>query len=160
IALASVEITNTAVRQVDQQKGKKQEFVVRHAVLQIPASGAFQAKGDGLVNGVPLGIGLETKTSLRDVKEGTTIPLELHVTYGPQSVDLKGDFSFRGKAYRFNNMEAKVLGSVFTGTVQADMSGNVPMITGNVSTPELNVGKLQSESGKPQARPIAASSGP
>jgi uncharacterized protein involved in outer membrane biogenesis len=165
IALANLEINNTKVSQVDQQKNKKQEFFAKKVQLKIPASGSFQMEGEGLVNGAPLEMKLETKTSLREVKEGATIPLELHVSYNKQVVDLKGQFSFRGKTYRFNELEAKLLGNLFTGTVQADMSGNVPMITGNISTPELNLSKMQTakvseETGKPLARPIAAASGP
>jgi uncharacterized protein involved in outer membrane biogenesis len=163
IALANVEINNTKVTQVDQQKNKKQEFLAKKVVLKIPASGSFHVEGEGLVNGAPLEMKLDTKVALHEIKEGAAIPLEMYAAFNKQSVNLKGQFSFRGKTYRFNDMEAKLLGNLFTGTVQADMSGNVPMITGNIASPEVNLAKMQTtkaEDGKPLARPIAASSGP
>jgi uncharacterized protein involved in outer membrane biogenesis len=163
VALSNVEITNASVNQIDHKASKKQSFVVKHAVLKVPASGSFHADGEGLVNGAPIKVKLDTQKSLREVKEGETIPLDLQLSYNNQDYNLKGNFSFKGKTYRFEHLDAKLMGISLTGSLQADMGGAIPDLSGNISTPELNLTKLtpatKADNGRLLARPVAASTG-
>ncbi len=161
VALNNVELTNASVSQVDMRGGKRQEFMVKHALLKVPASGSFHGEGEGLINGVAFDIKLDTKKSLREVKEGTPIPFELKLSYGGQNYDVKSNLSWKGKTYRLADLQAKVMGIDLSGNVVADMGGAIPNITGDIATPELNLSKLSppksAANGQVLATPIAAS---
>jgi uncharacterized protein involved in outer membrane biogenesis len=163
VALNNVELSNTTITQVDMRKGGKQEFFIEKAGLKVPSSGSFHGDAKGKINGTPFDINLDTKKSLRDVKEGTPIPFVLKLSYGGQNYDIASDLSFKGKTYRLDKLKAKVMGIDATGDVTANMETNVPMISGTLNTSDIDVAKLQSpkvaSNGKLLATTVAASSG-
>ncbi|HVY12989.1 MAG TPA: AsmA family protein, partial [Alphaproteobacteria bacterium] len=162
VALNNVEITNASVTQVDMRGNKRQEFAIKHAQLKIPASGTFHAEGSGAINGAAFDMRLDTKKSLREVKEGTPIPLDLHLAYGNQTYDVKADLSWKGKTYRLASMDLKAMGASFSGDLTADLGGALPYLTGNITTPEFNLTHMSSSAeapvsdGKLRATPIVA----
>src|SRR6185369_7876602 len=105
--------------------------------------GSFHGDAKGKINGTAFDINLDTKKSLRDVKEGTPIPFTLKLSYGGQNYDIASDLSFKGKTYRLDKLKANVMGIDATGDVTANMETNVPMITGTLNTSDINVAKLQ-----------------
>lgn len=143
INVSEVDLENTKLVQRDERKGKNQEINIEQGHVAAPADGALKVSVKGGLNQSPFTIDFSAEKGLAVLVAGTATPIDLKANMSGQDVALKGNFARDGKAYTLDAMDAKVKGMDFTGKLRINTEGAVPLISGSINSPEINLLSLQ-----------------
>ena len=79
----------------------------------------------------------------------------------PRPVDLSGTAKINGKVYAFNNMKGTLGSSDIAGSLKADLSGDIPSVTADLSSNRMDIGSIlgvENKSGKVGAKSASSAS--
>lgn len=150
VELSSIEIKNTSIVQIAAD-GKKQEVVIETATFKIPVSGPFSAMAKGAYNTTPFAVDLEAERGINDLISGNATPIDLKADYAGQSYAARGLLARSEKDINLTNLEARLMGSEWTGNLHVETGGAKPAINGSLTTGKFDLTSMAKPAQKAQA---------
>ncbi len=139
VDLNSIEVIKTTLHQKDERSGKQQNLEIKKATIKAPYNAALNIGAEGSYNKTPFTIEFTAPGGVQQLSDGKPAQIDLKADYAGQSYALKGTYTRGTKVQDIKNLQAKIMGMDFTGNLTLNQESEVPMITGNLSTPEATL---------------------
>lgn len=139
VDLNSIEVIKTTLRQKDERSGKQQDLEIKKATIKAPYNAALNVGAEGSYNKTPFTIEFTAPAGVQPLSEGKPSAIDLKADYAGQSYALKGTYTRGAKVQDIKNLQAKIMGMDFTGNLTLNQEGEVPLITGSLSAPEVTL---------------------
>lgn len=139
VDLNSIELVKTNLLQMDERKGKRQSLAIDHATIKAPVAGALNVGVRGKYNNTAFTLELLVPAGLQALVQGKPTQIDLKADYAGDSFALKALYAHSPKEQEFKNLQARVKNIDFSGNLNLRLDGEVPMITGALSAPEVDM---------------------
>ena len=148
VDLNSIEVLNTTLHQKDERSGKSQDLEIKKATINAPSNSPLNVGAQGSYNKAPFTVEFTAPGGIQELSEGKPTQIDLKADYAGQSYTVKGTYARSTKSQSIKNLNAKVMGIDVTGNLTANLDGDVPSVTGNLSASEINLSSLNKDSQK------------
>ncbi len=148
VDLNSIEVLNTTLHQKDERSGKSQDLEIKKATINAPFNAALNVGAQGSYNKTPFTVEFTAPEGLQHLTQGKPAQIDLKADYAGQSYEVKGSYTRSDKSQDIKNLAARVMGIDVTGHLNIRTDSDVPMVTGHLSAPEINLSSLNKNAQK------------
>lgn len=139
VNLNSIEVRNATLRQIDERSGKQQELQLKNASITAPFDAALNVGAQGVYNKIPFTLEFNAPGGVQELSAGKPAQIDLKADYAGQNYMIKGVYARTATTQEIKNLVAKVMGIDVTGNLALRTDGDVQLLTGNLSAPEINL---------------------